>query len=91
MEHRRRGIDQLAEAAVSKGALIKAEVFVHVLPVIEPAVAGVAVKRVIALRLEVPDIGVGAGAEVLVAAVAGEEAPLGIRRAAREDVRQQTA
>ena len=91
VEHRRRGVNQLAEAAVGKGAFVKAEVFVHVLPVIEPAVAGMTVERIIALLLEVPDVGVGAGAEVLVVAVAGEEAPFGVRRAAGEDVCQEAA
>ena len=83
--------DEIAKARVVEHTLIKAKVFVHVAAVIEPAVAGVAVERVVALRFEVADIGVDGAAELLVRAVAREIAPFGIHRAAGEDVGEQAA
>ena len=78
--------DEVAKARVVEYALVKAEVLVHVAAVIKPAVAGVAVERVVALRLKVADIGVDGAAELLVLAVAREVAPLGVHRAAGEDI-----
>ena len=45
----------------------------------------------IALAVKVPHIGVGGLGEVLVLAVSGEESPLGVHRAAGEDVGEQVA
>ena len=83
--------DEVAKARVIEHALIKSEVFVHVAAVVKPTVAGVTVKRVVALRLEVADIGIDGAAELLVLAVAREIAPFGIHRAAGEDVGEQAA
>ena len=91
MPHGDVGVDQLAEAVFRENAPVKAEVVVHALAVIEPAVAGVRVVRRIALRREVADVGADRAAVFVVLARAGEEAPLGIHGAAREDVREQAA
>ena len=50
-----------------------------------------AVERVVALILEVADVGIDRAAELLVLAVPREEAPFGVCRAAGEDIREEVA
>ena len=59
---------------------LKAQIAVDILAVVEPLIVGVAALHRVALIPEVPDIGVGGGAEILVGGEAGEEGPLGIHR-----------
>ena len=85
------GVHQIAIVVLGEPAVLKAQIAVHVLAVIEPAVARVAEKGLIALVPEVPHIGVGVPAEVVVRGVAGQKAPLAVHRAPGEDVGQQPA
>ena len=50
-----------------------------------------AAEGLITLVPEIPDVGVGGRAKILVGGVAGEEGPLGIHRAAGKNVGQQVA
>ena len=84
-------VHQRPGVVLGEPALLKAQVLVDILAVVEPAVAGVVKKGVIALLPEIPDIRVSGLAEVLVLSVAGEKAPLAVHRAAREDIGQQVA
>ena len=84
-------VHQLFVVVLTEPVLLKAQVLVDVLAVIEPGVARVAAPGGVALVAQVPDIGVHGGAEVLVLAVAGEEAPLAVHGAAGEDVGEQIA
>ena len=87
----RQGRDQRLVVVVGEPLLLKAQVFVDVLAVIEPAVARVAEHGLVALAAEVPDVGVGGLAEVVVGGIAGEEAPLAVHGASGEDVGEQVA
>ena len=85
------GVYQRTIVVLGEPAVLKAQIVVHVLPVIEPAVPRVAEKGLIALVPEIPHIGVGVPAEVVVLGVAGQKAPLAVHRAPGKDVGQQPA
>ena len=86
MPHGDVGVDQLAKAVFRENAPVKAEVVVHALAVIEPAVAGVRVVRRIALRREVADVGAGRAAVFVVLARAGEDETYKLIEQFREEV-----
>ena len=79
-----------AVVVLREAVLVEAQVAVDVLAVVEPVVAGVPAKGLIALVLQIPHIGRGVGAVVgIFEAHSGEEGPLGVHRAPGEDVGQQ--
>ena len=71
--------------------VLKAQILIDILPVIEPPVARMAAEGLIALIPEIPDIGAGGGTEIVMLRIAGEEGPLGVHRSPGEDVGQQIA
>ena len=91
MEQRRHRLDQLAESVLGKEALVKAEIFVDMLAVIEPLIARMLVQGIVALSGKIPDVGIRRLSERFIGAVSRERAPLRVHRAAGKNVRQQSA
>ena len=88
-----RPVGQSGESVLAVAVAVKAQTGVHRLAVIEPLIAGMAALHRIALILEIPDVAVqiALGRQAAHVPHSGEEAPLGVDGAARENIVHQRA